>query len=564
MAARPTGVASDGLAVGTPVVLHSLVARPALNGRSGVVVSALNATKGRHGVRVEGESEPLALKPTNLTATQPDDAVPPAPAGQATDLPPSGEEGLIAAVQRLRFARPQATTKELHAALSAQEWPSLTLGELKKAASKAAKRAPREADPPTASASLTRAEPPAAAAACVPFEAGSVVTDRDGRKFKVVKSRKDGLVSVITTGRQRAEMRQEELVLIDTARNTCPTGFELITQSPSVGRIDQCDALAEIVAERAAPPQLMMRPWDSFGVCAQRCGSPTIAGLVTHPQLAWGVPPGQPPAQSRVVCFALDAVAHHLVIEWRVGRGWRLLQSYLRPERAGPRYGEIGYTALEWVTATRPCGGADTRAHRRFGQGRWLSDADVLQILQAILRLRSLTDALVTRCLLPQTPFRIGPRPQEHDRSALQAWLTSVEPVGEWAGEKIHAAESRGATISRPPGHDVQVALGDPTRGDALEVLFSVPEAAAAEIDAAYAEFTGEKFGAIHYLRLLNYVESDYTQYVRTAEGRAKLRAKQQERERLFKTSQLDGAQRTEKERDHFGWVVRCIHWGQD
>ena len=88
--------------------------------------------------------------------------------------------------------------------------------------------------------------------------------------------------------------------------------------------------------------------------------------------------------------------------------------------------------------------------------------------------------------------------------------------------------------------------------------------ARAAEIDAAYAEFTGEKFGAIHYLRLLNYVESDYTQYVKTAEGRAKLRAKQQERERLFKTSQLDGAQRTEKERDHFGWVVRCIHWGQD
>ena len=50
-------------AVGTPVVLHSLVARPDLNGRKGAVV-AYSADKGRYTVEVQGET--LALKPDNL------------------------------------------------------------------------------------------------------------------------------------------------------------------------------------------------------------------------------------------------------------------------------------------------------------------------------------------------------------------------------------------------------------------------------------------------------------------------------------------------------------------
>ena len=46
--------------------MHSLNARPDLNGRRGIVVTELDAAKGRVGVQMEGEDKPLALKPANL------------------------------------------------------------------------------------------------------------------------------------------------------------------------------------------------------------------------------------------------------------------------------------------------------------------------------------------------------------------------------------------------------------------------------------------------------------------------------------------------------------------
>ena len=54
--------------VGTIVQLHSLQAKPELNGRSGRIVSELNMESGRLGVQVDGVEKPLALKPFNLTA----------------------------------------------------------------------------------------------------------------------------------------------------------------------------------------------------------------------------------------------------------------------------------------------------------------------------------------------------------------------------------------------------------------------------------------------------------------------------------------------------------------
>ena len=52
--------------VGTVVRLHSLVARPALNDRRGTVAKAFDAATGRCGVRVDGESTMMALRPANL------------------------------------------------------------------------------------------------------------------------------------------------------------------------------------------------------------------------------------------------------------------------------------------------------------------------------------------------------------------------------------------------------------------------------------------------------------------------------------------------------------------
>ena len=56
------------LAVGAAVKLHSLQAKPELNGRSGLIVTALDTETGRLGVRVDGIDKPLALKAANLTA----------------------------------------------------------------------------------------------------------------------------------------------------------------------------------------------------------------------------------------------------------------------------------------------------------------------------------------------------------------------------------------------------------------------------------------------------------------------------------------------------------------
>ena len=420
--------------------------------------------------------------------------------------------------------------------------------------------------------------PAVSTGSAVPFEAGSVVTHLDGRKFQVLQSKAGGVVVAgDLQSRQQVELAQELLVLLDTPRNTCPTGHDLIVQSPSVGQIDQCDALTEIVAERAAPPQLMEKKWDSFDICAQRCGARTLEGLITEPKIAWRVPPGYPAAPSRIIFLALDAVAHHMAIEWRQGRGWRVLQSYLKPERSGAMYDQQGYTALEWLRSTRACGGTDTSTHRRLGQGQWLKDGAVLELLRAILRLRSLCDALVRDCLLAQTPFDIGPCPTggvwDADGGmsiAMQAWLKSVHPAMSWAAKKINAAEVRGATILRPAGQDVQILLGDPAAGGALEEVLRIPAAAAAELDKTYAAITGEAFSAIHYLRLLNYAESDYVDFGLDEQVQQKKREKERERERLFKASQLqstpEGALHMSGngKRDVVGWAVRIIHWGED
>lgn len=196
-------------------------------------------------------------------------------------------------------------------------------------------------------------------------------------------------------------------MLLDTPGDTCLTGFDFIVQSPRVGSIDVCDQLAEMVAFLAAPPQPMMLNWESFCASAQRSGLDTpLEGFVTQPDVMWKVPQGAPPARSRLVWLALDAVSHHLILEWRVGRGWRLLQSYLKFNSSGADYSH-GYTALEWASASHPCGSADPSSHRRFGQGKWLSD-----------------------CLLPKTTFGIGARAGVPP-AALLVYLQRVSAVSE-------------------------------------------------------------------------------------------------------------------------------------
>ena len=57
------------LAVGTRVRIHSLLNKPELNGRAGVVICALDESTGRVGVDISSkvvQHAPVALKPVNL------------------------------------------------------------------------------------------------------------------------------------------------------------------------------------------------------------------------------------------------------------------------------------------------------------------------------------------------------------------------------------------------------------------------------------------------------------------------------------------------------------------
>jgi hypothetical protein len=182
-----------------------------------------------------------------------------------------------------------------------------------------------------------------------------------------------------------------------------------------------------------------------------------------------------------------------------------------------------------------------------------------------IVRLRRLADAMVHSCLLPQVPFSVGPRPLDKDTPALEAWVESVRPVMSWAGDQIRAGEVRGATILRPFGGDVVVALGDPACSQ-FDELLHIPCEEASELDAAYAAVTGEDFSAFHYLRLLHYAGSDYVQFGLDEQDQLAKRAKEQERQQLFNLSELpptDGEAALD-DRTRKGWVIRRMHWGQD
>jgi len=66
---RPVFIASRRLPPGTRVTLQGLVAKPELNGQTGVVVSGPNARTGRFTVQLDGGSGPFELMPANLEPT---------------------------------------------------------------------------------------------------------------------------------------------------------------------------------------------------------------------------------------------------------------------------------------------------------------------------------------------------------------------------------------------------------------------------------------------------------------------------------------------------------------
>ena len=67
----------DSIAEGQRVRLHSLQAKPELNGMEGTVVS-FDTSSGRLGVQLSGHEKPIALRPANLTVFTVEEAEKPA------------------------------------------------------------------------------------------------------------------------------------------------------------------------------------------------------------------------------------------------------------------------------------------------------------------------------------------------------------------------------------------------------------------------------------------------------------------------------------------------------
>ena len=134
------------------------------------------------------------------------------------DADEPAEESLISAVLHFKIGQPQATAKEIHAALASKD--PVSLADVKKAASKAMKKlalgGTTAASGVAVAIGSATAVDSSSALCFMPFAPGSVVTNLDGLKCKVLKTKADGRVAVVTEQRQKLEIPHEQLVLIDT------------------------------------------------------------------------------------------------------------------------------------------------------------------------------------------------------------------------------------------------------------------------------------------------------------------------------------------------------------
>ena len=230
-----------------------------------------------------------------------------------------------------------------------------------------------------------------------------------------------------------------------------------------------------------------------------------------------------PACDAKILWFSLDAVSHHLIIEWRgpghAQAGWRIVQCF---EEGGTF--TTGYKAVDWLRdGPRKCGGADGGAlWGRFGQGKRLGDDEIVEFVGRIRMLRNVSDRLVADVLLPQAPFECGKEPpvvveggQTHRNPEYVAWLQKVLKVVAWAGKMVAKCKREGLSVRDPSpscmrglplGLDeppLVIGTGTDAKGD-FKQLVSIPAAAASEFIQAHIDVTGENPSPLVFLSLLN------------------------------------------------------------
>lgn len=265
------------------------------------------------------------------------------------------------------------------------------------------------------------------------------------------------------------------------ARNSGPLDLiDLIKSRPDVGGLHRCDEFAKAVYMACVPvaefrfERMPMNLQDLLDL-EDRCTS--------------GV---------HLLHLAMDAAAHHMVIEYTCGSGWRVFQSFVKPGPLSTQSMGQGYTGLDWVSDVA-CGSASSQPHQLWGRGQLLTREDISKLLALIHMLRSLADEVLNEELLKQLPFE---KPSGALADNFQPWVDYMNEVSRWAHEKKEAVSS-GISVGRREGHDViWMGLQDDFAED--KVLLRISARRSDLLGRVYLRITGEVLRPPVWFSMLN------------------------------------------------------------
>lgn len=184
--------------------------------------------------------------------------------------------------------------------------------------------------------------------------------------------------------------------------------------------------------------------------------------------------------------LAMDAAAHHMVIEFSTANGWRVFQSFVKPGPLSTHSMGSGYTALDWISDAA-CGSASSHPHQLWGRGKFLERGEISKLFALLHMLRSLVDEVLTEELLKQLPFE---KPSGTLADNFQPWVEYMNNVGSWAGEKKDAV-SNGISIGRMEDHDV-IWMGLQEDYTEDKVLLRISAERSDLLGEVYTRITGE------------------------------------------------------------------------
>jgi len=255
--------------------------------------------------------------------------------------------------------------------------------------------------------------------------------------------------------------------------------LSLIKSRSDIGGLHKCDEFAQAL----------------YTACAPKSGVP-FERMPTNLQDLMNLE-GRCTSGVHLMHLAMDAAAHHMVIECSIGSGWRVFQSFVKAGPLSTQSMGSGYTALDWISDVA-CGSASPHPHQLWGRGQLLEREEISKLFALLHMLRSLVDEVLKEELLRQLPFDM---PSGTLADNFQPWVEYMNNVGLWAGEKKDAV-SNGVSMRRIEDHDV-IWMG--LEGDFVEdkVLLRISAKRSDLLGRVYTRITGEVLRPVVWFSML-------------------------------------------------------------